>query len=196
VSILAVSAVVLSKAELKLRHPKETDMKIRIVVLALLAGVTASVFAASPSAPATNATAAFEKLKGLVGSWQGESNMGKTEITYELTAGGKVLLERMTDEAKHDTMLTTYYLDGDHLSLTHYCLLGNEPHMVARKIDLESGEIIFDFAGAGNLASRDAQHMHTATIRLLDADHFTGLWTMFENNKPKLTVTAQYTRVK
>jgi hypothetical protein len=25
--------------------------------------------------------------------------------------------------------------------------------------------------------------MHAATIRLLDADHFTGAWTMFENNK-------------
>jgi hypothetical protein len=171
-------------------------MKIRIAVLAVVVGLAVSAWAASPSAQGSNASAAFEKLKGLVGNWQGESNMGKMEVTYELTAGGKVLVERMVDEAKHDTMLTTYYVDGDRLALTHYCLLGNEPHMVARSVNLEAGEIVFDFAGAGNLTSRDAQHMHAATIRLGDSDHFTSAWTMFENNKPKTTVTVQYTRKK
>jgi len=170
-------------------------MKIRIAILMLVAGLMVSAFAAAPSAPATNATAAFEKLKGLVGAWQGDTSMGKIEVTYELTAGGNVLLERESHGSEHN-MVTAYYLDGGRLALTHYCELGNEPHMVARKINLDSGEIVFDFAGAGNLASRDAKHMHAATIRLADADHFTGLWTMFENNKPKLTVTAQYTRVK
>ena len=171
-------------------------MKIRIAVLGFVVGLAVSAWAESPSAQRTSASAAFEKLKGLVGNWQGESNMGKTELTYELTAGGKVLVERMVDEAKHETMLTTYYVDGDRLTLAHYCLLGNEPHMVAKTINLEAGEIVFDFAGAGNLVSREAQHMHTATIRLGDADHFTSAWTMFQNNKPKMTVAAQYTRVK
>ena len=170
-------------------------MKIRIAVLAVVAGLVVSAFAASPSAQGTSASAAFERLKGLVGTWQGDSNMGKNQLTYELTSGGTVLLERETDSQQHN-MVTAYYVDGGRLALTHYCALGNEPHMVARKIDLESGEIVFDFAGAGNLTDRDAKYMHNATIKLIDADHFTGLWTMFENNQAKLTVTAQYTRIK
>jgi len=171
-------------------------MKIRIAILILVAGLTVSAFAADASAPVTNATAAFERLKGLVGTWQADTNMGKLQVTYELTSGSHVLLERETGDAQQHNMVTAYYVDGDRLALTHYCELGNEPHMVAHKINLDSGEIVFDFAGAGNLASRDAKYMHNATIRLVDADHFTGLWTLFENNKPKLTVTAQYTRVK
>lgn len=171
-------------------------MKIRIAMLALVVGFTVSAFAADArTAPATNATAAFERLKALVGTWQADTSMGKLQVTYELVSNGHVLLERENDGSQHHNMITAYYVDGDTLALTHYCELGSEPHMVAHKINLDSGEIVFDFAGAGNLASPDAPHMHAATIRLLDADHFTGAWTMFENNKAKLTVTAQFARV-
>ena len=56
--------------------------------------------------------------------------------------------------------------------------------MVAKKIDLNSGEIVFDFAGAGNLAGPDAQHMHSANFRLVDIDHFTASWrSCFRSDK-------------
>jgi hypothetical protein len=172
-------------------------MKIRIAMLVLVTGLTVSAFAADARTPsATNASSAFEQLKALVGTWQADTDMGKLQATYELVSNGHVLLERVNDGSMHHNMITTYYVDGDALALTHYCELGNEPHMVARKINLDGREIIFDFAGSGNLASLNAQHMHAATIRLVDADHFTGAWTMFENAKPKFTVTAQYARVK
>ena len=102
----------------------------------------------------------------------------------------------MKSDAVKENMVTTYYLDGDKLALTHYCGLGNQPHMLARKIDLNSGDIDFDFAGAANLASDQDKHMHQVAIHLLDPDHFTTAWTMFENAGPKMTVTAQYARVK
>ncbi len=173
-------------------------MKIRIAMLVLAAGLAVSAFAAGArTAPPTTASAAFERLKGLVGTWQADTSMGRLRVTYELASGGHILLERSTAESPHhDNMITVYYLDGDTLVLTHYCTLGNEPHMVARRINLDSGEIVFDFAGAGNLSSPDVQHMHTATIRLVDADHFTSAWTLFENNQPKLTVSAQFARVQ
>lgn len=172
-------------------------MKIRIAMLLIVTGLAVSGFAADARpVPATNAAAAFARLKGLVGTWQADTNMGKLQLTYELVSNGNVLLERVNDASQHHNMVTAYYVDGDTLVLTHYCELGNQPHMVARRIDLDSGEIVFDFAGAGNLSSSDAPHMHAATFRLVDGDHFTGAWTMFENNKPKLTVTAQYARVQ
>ena len=174
-------------------------MKIHIATLTLFAMSAASAFAGdvrpATSSTATPAAAAFERLKSLVGQWEADSSIGKMQVTYELASGGHVLLEHVY-AGQHDNMVTAYYLDGDKLALTHYCELGNEPRMVARRIDLGTGEIAFDFTGADNLASADAQHMHSATLRLGDANHFTAAWTLFENAKPKLTVTAQYTRVK
>ena len=115
-------------------------MKIRIVLLTLVVGFTISAFAADArtSAPAGNAAVAFARLKSLVGEWEADTNMGKIQLTYELTSGGHVLLEHVRVDSMHEDMVTTYYLDGNQLVLTHYCELGNRPHMVARKIDLGS----------------------------------------------------------
>ncbi len=197
-------------------------MKTRIALLALIVTVSASMFAAratlaaiedlgtllimislpkpaaqaGASAPDATAAAAFEKLKSLAGEWEADSNMGKIHARYELVSNGHVLLEHTAVAGMHQDMVTTYYLDGDTLALTHYCDLGNQPRMRARRINPERGEIQFDFAGAANLASPQETHMHAAAIRLVDAGHFTSDWTLFENAKPKLTVSAHYVRVK
>ena len=93
-------------------------------------------------------------------------------------------------------MITTYYLDGHTLMLTHYCSLGNQPRMQARTIDLATGAIAFDFTGASNLASPQDKHMHSADLKLVDGDHYTSDWTLFENGEPSMHVYAQYARVK
>lgn len=172
-------------------------MKIRLILLTLIV-FTLPAFAADTrtSAPSANVSAAFERLKSLVGQWDADTTMGKFHLTYELVSGGHILLEHLNGESKHENMVTAYYLEGDKLVLTHYCELGNIPHMIAHKIDLDSGELDFDFADAANLESDQGQHMHSAAIRLVDADHFTSAWTLFENAKPKFTVTAQYARVR
>jgi len=172
-------------------------MKIRLALLTLVV-FALPAFAADvrTSAPPSNASAAFERMKSLVGQWDADTAMGKFHLTYELVSGGHVLLEHFNGESMHENMVTTYYLEGDKLALTHYCHLGNAPHMVARKIDLDSGELDFDFADAANLASDQGRHMHSAAMRLVDADHFTSAWTLYENAKPKFTVTAQYARTR
>lgn len=172
-------------------------MKIRTILFTLVVALLAvNAFAADGSSnPSANA-AAFERLKSLAGQWEGDTNMGKIHLTYELTSGGHVLLERLKEESQGKEMITTYYLDGDYLALTHYCHVGNQPHMIARKIDLDRGEIAFNLAGATNLASDRDVHMHAADFHLVDADHFTSSWTLFDNGSPKFTLNAQYTRVK
>lgn len=186
------------KGEPNLNIHKGDVMKIRSTLLALVVLFTASAFAAdATSNPRTgNAAVAFERFKSLAGQWEGDTNMGKTHLSYELTSGGHVLLEHLKVDSRNEEMITTYYLDGDYLALTHYCQIGNQPHMVARKIDLDRGEIAFALAGASNLASDHAAHMHAADFHLVDADHFTNSWTLFDNGVPKFTLTAQYTRVK
>jgi hypothetical protein len=173
-------------------------MKIRVILLSLVVmfAISTVVAGAPKSAPAGDATAAFAKLKSLAGSWEGESPMGKIRERYELVSDGHVLLQHTAVEGMHDDMITTYYLDGDKLRLTHYCGLGNQPRMQAKIIDLESGQIAFEFTGAGNLASLQEKHMHSATVKLADADHYASDWTLFENGKPTTHVSAQYTRIK
>ena len=107
--------------------------------------------------------------------------MGKFQSVYEVVAGGSVLLERVSGGQHASPMITAYHLEGDKLELTHYCELGNQPRMTAKDINLDRGEIAFEFAGAGNLASPNAEHMHSATLRLVDNDHFTADWTLFDN---------------
>jgi hypothetical protein len=169
--------------------------RLRLLTVILLLSTAALAANSTSTTPQTPAAEAFARLKSLAGTWQAESSMGKIETTYEVVSGGSVLLERIT--GPHETpMITAYHLNGDKLELTHYCELGNQPHMIAKSINLDSGEIAFDFAGAGNLASPNAQHMHSAKVRLVDNDHFTADWTLFENAKPKLTMNMQYVRVK
>src|SRR3989454_11430051 len=75
---------------------------------------------------------AFEKLKALVGHWETDkTNMNKATLDLELTSGGTAVIEkfRMVEEGKPVEMITLYYLDGDQIKLTHYCMTGNRPTM-------------------------------------------------------------------
>lgn len=141
-----------------------------------------------------DAPAAFARLKTLVGEWEADTKMGKARLSYELIAGGTTLIERESAE-KMAPMMTVYHLDGDRLLLTHYCMAGNQPRMQARAYNPEAGEIEFAFLDATNLKP-DAGHMHNARMRLLSNDKMATDWTFYENNRPKATESAQYTRVK
>src|SRR2546422_11159283 len=75
---------------------------------------------------------AFEKLKALVGHWETDkTNMNKATLDLELTSRGTAVIEkfRMVEEGKPVEMITLYYLDGDQIKLTHYCMAGNQPTM-------------------------------------------------------------------
>jgi len=130
-----------------------------------------------------------------VGEWEAETPMGKAHLKYELIAGGTSLVERESAENMPD-MLTVYYLDGDRLLLTHYCMAGNQPRMQARSFNPETGEIDFRFLDATNLADPGAGHMHNVKIRLIDNNHFASAWEFYENGQRAKGETFQYTRVK
>jgi hypothetical protein len=169
----------------------------KVVAVASLLFVTA-VAAAGPAAPnperKVDAGAAFSRLKGLVGEWNIESARGKGQSQFQLIAGGSVILERFREPGGGE-MLTAYHLDGDNLVLTHYCLAGNEPHMVAEKFDAASGELNFAFAGGANIAA-DTGHMHDAAFRLISNDRFDAKWDFVEGGKLKFSEDVHYTRVK
>jgi hypothetical protein len=169
-------------------------MKPNMLVIATVLLAAAVAQAAGPKSEDSAGPAAYARLKTLVGEWEADTQMGKAHISYELIAGGTSLVERESGE-KMPAMLTVYYLDGDRLLLTHYCMAGNQPRMQAHTFHPETGEIDFEFLDATNLTP-GAGHMHNVKIRVADHDHLNTEWEFYENGQRKLAETAQYTRVK
>jgi hypothetical protein len=163
-----------------------------VIATALLAGIAAQ--AAGPKSEDAPGPAAYARLKTLVGEWQADTQMGKGHLSYELIAGGTSLVERESGD-KMPAMETVYYLDGDRLLLTHYCMAGNQPRMQARAFNPETGEVAFEFLDATNLTP-GAGHMHNVKIRVADHDHLNTQWEFYENGQRKTAEIAQYTRVK
>ena len=152
---------------------------------------------ATVNAGATNATPeAFAKLKSMVGHWESQSSKNeKSTLDIELTAGGSAIIERSHDtvEGKAVEMTTMYYLDGDKVQLTHYCMAGNQPTMQGTYAP-ETKTLTFDFVGATNLKSPDDGHMHHAVYVFLDDNHIKQTWTFRKNQKDTFSEEAVYVR--
>ena len=80
-------------------------------------------------------------------------------------------------------MVTIYHVDGKDLVLTHYCALGNQPHL---KLDPKSAADQFDFkfVGGSNLNPEKDMHMHEGSIKFLDDDHIQWAWVGYKDGKP------------
>jgi hypothetical protein len=117
---------------------------------------------------------AFERMKTLIGTWQGKTDMGQGPIDltvkYRLLAAGSVLEERVFADTPNE-MVTMYFDKGGKLSLTHYCIMGNRPAMVLKAFDDKS--LKFDFDKSCGIDPKKESHMHALTITFDDADTIT-----------------------
>ncbi len=171
-------------------------MKQNLLLIATIILASTAAYAADAKTQASiDPAAAFARLKTLAGEWEGNTDMGKVHVSYELIAGGTALVERESSE-RMPTMLTVYHLDGKRLMLTHYCMAGNQPRMQATAFDPATGRVQFRFLDATNLSSPGAGHMHNADIRVIDNDHLQGSWQFYEDGQLKQTESAEYTRVR
>lgn len=169
------------------------------VGLILGAGCALAVFAVAPSLQAgANGVAAFEQLKALTGHWEAQpAGENKATLDLELTSAGTALMERahMVDGGKTVEMITLYYVDGDQLKLTHYCMAGNQPTMVGT-YNPETRTVKFDLSSITNLKSPDAGYMHHAVYTFIDNDHFKAAWTFRKDQKDAFTEDVTYVRTK
>lgn len=160
-------------------------LAVAVSILALLAWAAGAQQKANPG---------FEKMKTLVGEWQGTTGSGKSvKLTYRVTSGGSVVMETLSP-ADEETMVSMYHLDGDRLLMTHYCAAGNQPRMRAGKVSADSRQIEFTYQDATNLPSPDTSHMRGLVLTWADPDHLTHAWTWREKSKPDTTETFQFTR--
>lgn len=162
---------------------------------------TAVIFTACPlwaGSSASNDAAAFTQLKSLAGNWESKTEKGKARLHYEVVSGGSAVVEHFEsdDLGPDNAMVTVFYMDGDRLHLTHYCMARNQPHMQAASFDVSTGELRFAFVSATGLSGPGAGHMHDAAFRFIDADHLATDWQFYEGGKPKFNESVQYTRVR
>jgi hypothetical protein len=185
---------------------KELNMVLRVI--SITAGVAFAVLllgadkkADQPTTqPASPALMAYEKFKGLEGTWEGKSSKGWTErVTYSVIAGGSCVLE--TSEMLHGKdeeamkMATAYHMDGQNLMLTHYCAAKNQPRMRASEISADGGDVLFTFIDGTNMSSRDKGHMDKAHIKFVDADTIQAKWTWYADGKEQWMEEIEYRRV-
>jgi len=139
----------------------------------------------------------YERMKQLVGVWEGTSNMGKegqkVRVEYRLTAGGSALVETLFPGTPEE-MISVYYDDNKgRLSMTHYCMLQNRPSMKLQKGSGDTLTLVYA-EGSGIDPKKDA-YMHGLTISFLDKDHIVENWTYFENGKEKGVAKLNLSRV-
>jgi len=140
----------------------------------------------------------FEMMKVLVGIWEGNADMGKgremLRVTYELTSAGNAIVERF-DAGKPHEMITVYYDYNGKLAMTHYCSLGNQPHMELKNSGQNNMTFTLSETTPG-LASMNETHMHALTIAVDGKDSITHTWTLYDKGAKKYDVVVKLTRTK
>lgn len=169
-------------------------MKTHIFLITGLLLASTAVYSGDIKATrAIDPQAAFARLKTLAGEWQASD--GKEKLSYEVIGGGSALVERETSAAM-PAMQTVYHLDGDRLMLTHYCMAGNQPRMVAQSFNAATGELQFRFLDATNLVDSNAGHMHNVTLKFIDDDHVKADWEFYKDGRRTTTESFEYARVR
>jgi hypothetical protein len=158
----------------------------RTMRLTLVASLAALCLAPLPArAGDVDAKAAFQRLKTLVGTWEGHGDQPTgfpVKIEFRLTGAGSALEERTFPGTDHE-MLTIYYMDGNDLVLTHYCAGANQPHMKLVAGGAE-GALKFDFVSGTNLDPEKTSHMHSAIYSSIAPDKYEATWSAFDAGKP------------
>src|SRR5258708_27287692 len=125
---------------------KNLRFTLSVVLLSLAAVAFAQTDAkkSSVAAAPSEAQKSFATVKSLAGEWEGpvtvaempEMSGGKPmHLSMRVTSRGNVLVHEFQeagtplDATKYDHPVTMFYVDGDQLTLTHYCDAGNRPRM-------------------------------------------------------------------
>ncbi len=147
-----------------------------------------AVDAPAGTVPATPelSKAAFERLKALSGDWDGKSTKGWEEtLQYRTIAGGTTVLETSFNAHPGEEMATAFYMDGDRLMLTHYCVAKNAPRLEATAFGESGKTVFFTFVDGANIPTRDRGHMDKVVFRFEGPDRTTSRWTWYENGTEK-----------
>ena len=169
---------------------------ISVVVACLMFVGSSLAYAAHGGGGPYSGSKEYERMKQLVGVWEGTSNMGKegqtVRVEYRLTAGGSTIVETLFPGTPEE-MISVYYDRKGKLSMTHYCMLQNRPSM--KLLKAEADKLDFTFAGGSGINPKRDPHMHALTVSFVDKDHIVQNWTLFEDGKEKEVTKLNLSRV-
>src|SRR5438093_12249808 len=125
-------------------------LSLRNFIAALVLVFCVSAVCWSQAAPST--TTGFDKLKMLVGEWEGTGSGGHpVQVSYRLVSGGSALMETM--KSADEEMVTVYHRDNDAVVMTHYCAANNQPRMRSTPKTSAGKQLAFELVGVSNLAT-------------------------------------------
>lgn len=160
------------------------------------AGLLMAAIFAGRAGSQTKTPGGFDQLKTLVGTWEAKTEEGITINTIRLVSNDTAIEETFqSKDGMHSQMITMYTPDGARVAMTHYCAIGNQPHMQTEAASADQKVFDFTFTGAGNLPDSKAPHMHHMTLKIQDADHFSETWTM-DGNGPEHIAVFNFVRTK
>ncbi len=136
----------------------------------------------------------FDRMKQLVGRWEGKSPEGPVVATFRLTGDSSALMQLLAEGSKQE-MLTVFHPDGPNVMGTHYCAMHNQPRFVAVPSN-DPKVMTFKFKDVTNLESPDAGHIQDLVITFVDPDHHIEEWSSVEKGKVVGTMKMEFTRVK
>ncbi len=154
----------------------------------------------TPPKPVTVATPdqqakLLDRIKSLAGTWESTDEKGSTHTSsvISVTSSGSAVREIMLPGTPHE-MTNMYTMDGPTLVMTHYCAMGNQPHMRSTTASGDN-QIAFAFDGVSNLAAANQLYMGQLTITFVDNDHIRQEWKSFKGGVPAdHTATFELTR--
>lgn len=169
----------------------------KLPIIAVLLLAVSGRLGAGEAAKGQSSSAEFERMKTLVGTWKGRTDMGQGPmdftVEYRLVSGGSAIEERIFAGTPKE-MVTMYYDHHGKLGLTHYCMLGNRPGMLLKSSDAKM--INFDFDPKCGVNAKSEMHMHALSITFDNPDQITHNWKLYEDGKPKEGVPFTLKREK
>jgi hypothetical protein len=167
-----------------------------VIACLLLVGSFVAYAGEGPGAPYSGSKE-YERMKQLVGAWEGTSNMGKegqpVRVEYRLTAGGSAIVETLFPGTSEE-MISVYHDKKGKLSMTHYCMLQNQPSMKLQEAGAD--RLDFIFAKGNGINPKKDPHMRALSISFVDKDHIVQNWTLFEDGKEKGVTKLNLFRVR
>ena len=160
-------------------------MLCRLSAFVLLAWTPPGLAVAEPGVP-VEGKAAFERMKTLAGTWEGQAGHGQpgqaATVTYRVASGGSVVEETLFPGTPHEMISMYHVVDGD-LVLTHYCAMANQPRMRLDRKASTPDRLVFVFDGGTNFDPAKDTHVHSGVVEW-QGETLHNAWAVYSAGKP------------
>ncbi|EKD42754.1 MAG: hypothetical protein ACD_73C00032G0002 [uncultured bacterium] len=129
---------------------------------------------------------AFDLLKSLSGTWKGTWVVGDRkqpmQVKYRVTSGGTAVEETIFPNTPQE-MVSVYTLRDGKVHMTHYCMLGNQPHMI--ETDSDAHHLRMKFTKTPGINPKKDSYMGGLNLIKKDDHHIIYSGDGFKEGKPQ-----------